>query len=175
MNEALIFEVKPLLEKGNAFTDSYSIDADVEFEGVTLTKALSGGLKLMNIGDGVNARFEDFTTEVELECERCLKKFSKAIEIDSAERDFTLEAPKDIDDLHDIFLIEPKTFKIDITEPLRQEIILHFPAIPVCSSGCKGICHLCGADRNEKSCDCKEEKPEEHKPLAALKDLLKDN
>lgn len=175
MNEALIFKVKKLLEKGNAYSETYSIDADAEMDELVLKAPLTGSLTLMHVEDGINAQFEDFQTVVELECERCLKKFDAPVTVNEAERDFTLEAPLDIDDPNDIFLIEPKTFKIDITEPLRQEIILHFPAIPVCSSGCKGICHLCGADRNQKNCDCKEDEPEENKPLAALKDLLKDN
>ena len=152
----------------------YSHDSEAELEGLTLKTPIKGKFTLMNLDDAISVQFEDINLSVEMECERCLKAYSEKIKIPSADRIFELEAPVDIEDPNDIFLIDRKTFEIDLTEPLRQEIILHFPAIPVCSSGCQGICPLCGTNRNSKKCDCQEEKAEEHKPLAALKDLFKD-
>jgi uncharacterized protein len=72
-------------------------------------------------------------------------------------------------------LIDKNKLEIDLTEALRQEIILHFPVVQVCSTRCKGLCPYCGKDRNKESCDCKDtqEDGQMTKPLANLKSLLK--
>jgi uncharacterized protein len=44
---------------------------------------------------------------------------------------------------------------IDLTEDMREDMILAFPNYPVCSSGCRGLCPQCGADLNEKTCSCR--------------------
>jgi uncharacterized protein len=44
---------------------------------------------------------------------------------------------------------------IDLTEDIREDMILAFPNYPVCSSGCRGLCPQCGADLNEKTCSCR--------------------
>jgi len=41
---------------------------------------------------------------------------------------------------------------VDITEDIRQEIILAYPMIPVCQSGCKGLCSMCGQNLNSSPC-----------------------
>ncbi len=44
------------------------------------------------------------------------------------------------------------TETVDITEDVRQEIILAYPMIPLCKPDCKGLCRSCGQDLNLKSC-----------------------
>ncbi len=43
----------------------------------------------------------------------------------------------------------------DLTEELRECIILSFPSNPLCSADCKGLCPRCGADLNKGKCSCK--------------------
>jgi uncharacterized protein len=46
--------------------------------------------------------------------------------------------------------------------------------VPVHSEGCKGLCPVCGADRNEKDCGhAAEELPEKESPFAALRKIIK--
>ncbi len=45
---------------------------------------------------------------------------------------------------------------IDITEDIRQEILLNLPPKILCSKGCKGICPGCGVNLNENQCQCNE-------------------
>lgn len=42
---------------------------------------------------------------------------------------------------------------VDMTEDVRQEIILAYPMIPVCRPQCKGLCMACGQNLNVASCD----------------------
>ena len=44
---------------------------------------------------------------------------------------------------------------VDVTEDIREEILLGIPSIPVCSASCKGLCPQCGKNWNEGKCDCK--------------------
>ena len=43
----------------------------------------------------------------------------------------------------------------DLTEELRECIILCFPSNPLCSEDCKGLCPHCGADLNKGPCACR--------------------
>jgi len=49
------------------------------------------------------------------------------------------------------------TETVDITEDVRQEIILAYPMIPLCKPDCKGLCRSCGQDLNVKSCGHQEQ------------------
>ena len=44
---------------------------------------------------------------------------------------------------------------VDLTAEMREAIILALSDYPLCRDTCKGLCPHCGADRNEKMCDCR--------------------
>jgi uncharacterized protein len=44
---------------------------------------------------------------------------------------------------------------VDLTEEIRESILLAFPVHPVCRPDCRGLCPRCGANRNRGSCRCK--------------------
>ena len=48
---------------------------------------------------------------------------------------------------------------IDLTEDIREDILLKIPTFFTCSSDCKGLCPLCGKNLNEETCDCRAKKP----------------
>lgn len=43
---------------------------------------------------------------------------------------------------------------IDITEDVRQELMLEYPLRPLCKPDCKGLCPKCGENLNEGDCKC---------------------
>ena len=43
---------------------------------------------------------------------------------------------------------------VDITDDVRQEILLAYPMIPVCRPDCKGLCRRCGQNLNDQACAC---------------------
>jgi uncharacterized protein len=46
--------------------------------------------------------------------------------------------------------------------------------VPVHREDCKGLCPLCGADRNERSCSCEQASvPEKENPFAVLRKIIK--
>ena len=80
--------------------------------------------------------------EVDLQCARCSEFFSTTVSVSDFLRAYP--APDGTD-------------SVDITDDLREEILLHVPGFPVCSEGCEGVCPLCGVDLNKGSCTCKTE------------------
>lgn len=47
---------------------------------------------------------------------------------------------------------------VDITEDIREDILLAVPDRFKCSESCRGLCPGCGADLNTESCRCKKKK-----------------
>lgn len=77
-------------------------------------------------------------TKVSLTCSRCLKKFDKPL----IGKDFSF----DLD-------VKGQT-EVDITDNVREGIILLLPVKPLCKKDCRGICPKCGQNLNEKECGC---------------------
>jgi uncharacterized protein len=44
--------------------------------------------------------------------------------------------------------------QIDLTQMVRESILLELPLAPLCRADCAGICASCGANRNEQPCAC---------------------
>ena len=77
----------------------------------------------------------DIRCPVRLSCARCLEEFDLMV---TARSLFTYKvAPTDV---------------VDITEDVRQEIILAYPMAPVCRPECKGLCASCGQNLNTGGC-----------------------
>lgn len=70
-----------------------------------------------------------------LTCARCLEEFESTVAPSTV-----LTYPVKPDDV------------VDITEDIRQEIILAYPMVPVCRPDCKGLCSACGQNLNLASC-----------------------
>ena len=43
---------------------------------------------------------------------------------------------------------------IDVTEVVRQHVLLALPLAPLCRDDCPGLCPRCGADLNDGPCGC---------------------
>jgi uncharacterized protein len=44
---------------------------------------------------------------------------------------------------------------LELEDILREQVLLALPMQKVCNDVCKGICPVCGRNRNETACDCK--------------------
>ncbi len=45
---------------------------------------------------------------------------------------------------------------VGLADVVREQLLLWLPARSLCSPDCKGICSVCGKDRNEANCECSE-------------------
>ena len=73
-------------------------------------------------------------------CRRCAEFFSTTV-ADSA----FLRA----------FPVTSGTETVDCTEDIRESVLLLLPPYPLCRPDCRGLCPICGGNRNVKPCDCK--------------------
>lgn len=171
----LAINVGSLVEALEGEHATIHIDEKVDFHekslpGLTHVKAK---IDIMKLEDELNITAENFGTKINFVCSKCLKPFTHEIKIPFAERQFLFNRPAGAEDLDDLYLVDMKNTTIDLTELFRQEILLHFPFIPLCSLKCKGLCHICGANLNEKNCKhTLAPDIEEHKPMLHLKELF---
>ena len=47
-----------------------------------------------------------------------------------------------------------RDLEVDLTDDVREELLLAVPSCFYCSPDCKGICPMCGTNLNHASCDC---------------------
>lgn len=78
-----------------------------------------------------------------LECSRCLEQFKYNVNVDF-ESSFDKEK-----------------YETDILEQIRENLILNIPIQPLCKHDCKGLCQVCGKNKNISSCSCEEEQKKE--------------
>jgi uncharacterized protein len=58
---------------------------------------------------------------------------------------------------------------LELEDILREQVLLALPMQRVCREDCRGICPVCGKNRNEIACDCKEAAADDR--WAALRNL----
>ena len=172
MKNVLAFDISKLLDKTTGTSDNYSFEGHMDLEGLKLKTPLRGRVEIMRIEEGFNVKAIDVTTKVELLCDKCLSHYAQPVKVEDTERIFFLNRPPKAEDAADLFMVDKKHLSVDVSELLRQEIILHFPISSVCSKSCKGLCEFCGKNKNKSKCTCREVSTA-YKPLAKLKELLK--
>jgi uncharacterized metal-binding protein YceD (DUF177 family) len=52
--------------------------------------------------------------------------------------------------------VPPDVDRVDVTEELRQTLLLALPIKPLCEDDCRGLCPRCGINLNTGSCDCRQ-------------------
>jgi uncharacterized protein len=58
--------------------------------------------------------------------------------------------------------------EIDLSDELRDEILLAMPLKPLCKDDCQGLCPVCGGNRNVAPCTCETEQRQVASQFAAL-------
>ena len=113
------------------------------------------------------------TGEFSAKCSRCLAPVKLDIHPSlrltllpkGKERKVGEDDELDIDDMS-IDVYEGKT--IDLSNFVRDELLLELPPKPLCSESCKGLCASCGINLNDGSCSCE---PPADPRWSALKEI----
>lgn len=112
--------------------------------------------------------------EAEIECSRCLELYQDTLH---GEIDFSIQEVVDgrevnLDELpENELIVTDNATEVDITAPMREALMLALPLKPLCRDDCRGLCPVCGVNRNEHTCECKVEKTDSR--WDGLRDLLK--
>jgi uncharacterized protein len=100
-------------------------------------------------------------TTLQLACSRCLEPFD--VPVDSAidalflpAASNTGEGEQEVAD-EDLGVSYYKDDTIDLGELMREQFYLALPMKPLCQPDCKGLCPVCGINRNRETCTCQTE------------------
>jgi uncharacterized protein len=172
----MFFSIKELELRKVRFEETFQ-PGQIEFEDAGIRQVTpldtSGVAELLANTEGevrIRGRFE---VTMETECDRCLSvaSYPLASGFDLFYRpmaDIAVEEEVAIDEGEaEIGFYEGAGIKLE--DILREQILLQLPMQRVCSEDCRGICPVCGKNRNEVSCDCREERADDR--WAALRDL----
>jgi uncharacterized protein len=111
-------------------------------------------------------------TQLEAPCDRCLEKALIPVE-----RDFDLyyRPVKTIARNEEIEITEDELEigfysgnGIELADVLAEQVILSVPMKIICRADCRGLCPVCGANRNSEPCNCPS--PEKESPFRFLKE-----
>ena len=87
------------------------------------------------------------------ECTRCLREV--LVRAGDSIQCLFVESDEDgLEDDPDVFLLDSKSRRIDVGPAVREGWILAVPSFVVCREDCKGLCLMCGVDRNTTVCSC---------------------
>jgi uncharacterized metal-binding protein YceD (DUF177 family) len=177
-------KIGPVWNSGRGASYREEIEAAPDFgPEIVLETPLQAELLLIRMKNGITAVLKNLSSDVNLTCARCLNRFTFPLNIEAAEAHFYENPPQRDYDPLEVYFIRTQNMSIDLTDALRQEIILHFPLIAVCSESCKGLCPSCTVNLNQhghkKGCTEPDSVPVEdtpedtHRPFSQLKDLMK--
>jgi uncharacterized protein len=128
----LVYEERPFYDEGEiiAFNKPIEVEGEIYTAGDILT--LEGTI----------------STELNLPCSRCLSAFMYAITLPIHERFSNISHDED----DEIIFIEGDS--IEITDIVKNNIVLSLPIKKLCSDDCKGLCQHCGKNLNISTCNC---------------------
>lgn len=126
--------------------------------------------------DGHQVRLRGtITARAEVDCDRCLKSVDVPVEtsfdvsyVPADDYGAEPEAAAELQE-EDLSLSVFDGGAIDVDDLVREQVLLALPTRALCGEDCKGLCPVCGANRNMDSCNC--ETTEVDPRWAALKDL----
>lgn len=122
-----------------------------------------------NTGDSIYVRGKAEAV-VELTCSLCLTPFQERLQFAFEENYYREgeEADKVSEELGRSYSGD----EIDLNEVIQEGLLLALPMKALCQAECRGLCPICGCNRNFEQCNCSNESLDPR--LAVLKDLLKD-
>jgi uncharacterized protein len=100
-------------------------------------------------------------TTLECDCSRCLEPFKVPVDtrfdllfLPVSEHVGTEERPIEENDLGVSFYRDET---IDLGDAMREQFYLTLPMKPLCQDDCRGLCPVCGVNRNRETCTCTSE------------------
>lgn len=148
--------------------DSFPLSAELsfppeDFQGEVVFSSVHLDASYCSIGGNIELK-GTVSARLELICSRCLESFVQDVEC-PVEECFSHQP---VDDM--LAISASDTIDIDIC--IRNSILMSLELLRVCSPHCKGLCPVCGVNRNEVSCTCGAEEAARDNPFSVLHELL---
>lgn len=130
--------------RASAVPDDSEVEADVVLEAVSGAVAVTGTVRARWTGA----------------CGRCLAAAAGDLEVAVREHYSEGGDGEDMYPLHDGV--------VDLEPLVRDAVLLELPQSPLCRLDCRGLCPVCGADRNTEPCQCEPPRDDRWRALDAL-------
>lgn len=156
----MIVDLTTLKDSKTSFDFSLTPDdVDLQSEQASLKNEIRAQVELKK-GIAQTDIEGEIIADVEIDCCRCLQKTENSLEISFSAvfvtpENYTEEKESELNDGD----LEVSIFdggEIDLTELIREQILLNLPIQVFCQKDCQGLCPKCGANRNLIDCNCKE-------------------
>jgi len=173
-SEIMLYNVAQLMKASVGTSLEYDIhEEDIQLdEDLKIAGPIDGHVRIRRTNQGllVDGRV-DLT--LELACTRCLEEFEQPLHVPFMEQFYPtvdiltgVMLPPSEDE--DAFPIDDHHL-LDLTEAIRQRVLLEIPMVTLCREDCAGLCSQCGHNLNLGPCDCK---PEVDTRFSVLQKLL---
>ena len=155
------FNVAQLLKEHSGATRHYQLVEDIAglYEEITALTRLIGNVDMIRTSEGILVTGHLHTT-VEVPCDRCLEPAVIPVDIELEETflptvDVLTGGSLFIPDDADTATLISAQHILDLTEVVRQAILLALPVPALCQPDCAGLCPECGQNLNNGSCSCR--------------------
>ena len=177
IRDSLVFDMKDFRNEDFKEYEALvlPVPLGLDYEEVEFSNALSCAVRLFRQGDDNVYVTADIETKILVECGRCITP----VDIDittTFELLFSISSESSEESEADERYFDGET--LDISDDVRQAIVLEIPAWPLCSETCEGLCPQCGADLNISACPCEptdEASLSTSNPFSVLSKMLEDN
>lgn len=160
------------IREGSSFFETEASPADVD---LATTEEFHASLHITydcnKVGDEVFIK-STLSTVVDLTCDLCLEPFRTKLH-ETVEMILTKDHKLVEREAEDVYLLSNSTTEVDITDSVKQTLLLAIPYKKICTNDCKGLCPMCGANLNIESCSCGETKIDPR--WQALRDISFEN
>ena len=170
------FNVAQILKATVGASRRYELDEDISRidDDLQILSSLVGRVLFTHTIDGILVT-GSLSTVLQVVCPRCLEPYPLDVEIDLEEEfipsvDIRVGASLPISEQVDPALIIDEHHVLDLSEVVRQYLIIAQTTCPPCRPDCAGLCSLCGQNLNLGQCNCSEVTLDPR--LAVLKELL---
>ncbi len=169
------FNLAQLLKEGVGARRSFSLNETFEPLTETGTTKVRGSVTLTRMDKGVwaSGRMEANAFTM---CARCLtltehpvrfrvdEEYAPTVEINGV---VPAAAPEVQGVKEEVFTLDAH-HTMDLTEAVRQYVIINLPLKPLCSQDCAGLCATCGINLNDRRCECSTPVDPRWSPLLGL-------
>ena len=157
----MVFDIEEISDGGLNFSLLLNKDQlEIDQAGLSVNVDIAVSGFLTRVGDDVYLKGK-VMTDVVASCSRCLDTFSYPIDSDFKSHFVSPDryiSAREVE-LHasDIDTEVYENQQIDLTQSVRDGILLAVPVICLCKENCKGICSQCGKNLNQGLCKCSNE------------------
>lgn len=178
----MLYNLAQLLKAPVGSDQRQSIEGAIDLHDpdATVVAPVTGEVRFQRTNQGILAT-GTAATIVRLQCVRCLEDYEQPLNFEFSEMYLpTIEVlsgrPMPPVSEEQGFPIDAR-HHLDLTEMLRQQIILNLPDQPLCREDCAGICPICGNNRNLNPCHCEVQEDQRWTALThlALDDMPSEN